>query len=107
MKGTNNHMSFYEFLVIKTQENYSRYYNIYASGKTPIALTQKPHPDYNEQILLSAEKIREADCIVVGGASGLSSAGGADFYYDDTPSYRQYFGKYAEKYSFWSWAWAV
>ncbi len=93
-------MSFYELLVMKTQENYSRYYGMYASGRTPIKLTKKPQPNYETQIRLFAETIQAADCVLVGGASGLSSAGGADFYYDNTPSYRQYFGKYAEKYGF-------
>ena len=34
----------------------------------------------------------------MGGASGLSAAGGGDFYYGDTPSFREHFGKFAEKY---------
>lgn len=34
-------MSYYENLVMKTQENYSRYYSMYASGKTPIKLSQE------------------------------------------------------------------
>ena len=38
--------------------------------------------------------------IVVGGASGLSAAGGGDFYYSDTPSFREHFGKFADKYGF-------
>ena len=32
------------------------------------------------------------------GAGGLSAAGGGDFYYGDTPSFREHFGKFAEKY---------
>ena len=38
--------------------------------------------------------------MVVGGASGLSAAGGGDFYYEDNDSYRKYFGPFAEKYHF-------
>ena len=30
-------MSFYEKLVMQTQMNYSRYYSLYAAGKTPYA----------------------------------------------------------------------
>lgn len=44
--------------------------------------------------------MQEAECIVVGGASGLSAAGGGDFYYSDTPSFREHFGKFADKYGF-------
>ena len=47
---------------------------------------------YGTSRKLMNEKIKEADCIVVGGASGLSSAGGGDFYYEDTPSFRRFFG---------------
>ena len=93
-------MSFYEELVLKTQTNYSRYYNLYAAGKTPYELSHRPDLPYPEQIARLVQEIREADCILVGGASGLSAAGGGDFYYEDNPSYRKYFGKYAEKYHF-------
>ena len=93
-------MSFYEELVMRTQMNYSKYYSIYAAGKTPYILTDKASLPYGEQIELLTEWIKDADGILVGGASGLSAAGGGDFYYDDTPSYRRYFGKYAEKYGF-------
>ena len=93
-------MSFYEELVMRTQMNYSKYYSIYAAGKTPYILTDKASLPYGEQIEFLTEWIKDADGILVGGASGLSAAGGGDFYYDDTPSYRRYFGKYAEKYGF-------
>lgn len=93
-------VSYYEQLVMKTQENYSRYYGLYAAGKTPIKLSQKEFPSYEEQIRMFAQKVKEVDCIIVGGASGLSAAGGDDFYYEDNESYRKYFGKYAEKYHF-------
>ena len=46
------------------------------------------------------QELNEADCIVVGGASGLSAAGGGRFYYEDNASYRKYFGRFAEKYGF-------
>lgn len=93
-------MSFYENIVMETQMNYSMYYSLYASGRTAVRLSEKPSLPYDEQIKLFAHKVREADCIVVGGASGLSAAGGGDFYYEDNASYRKYFGKFAEKYGF-------
>ena len=93
-------MSMYENLVMQTQMNYSRYYGRYAAGKTPVRLSGREALPYEKQIEKLIEKIKEADCIVVGGASGLSSAGGGDFYYEDTPSFRRYFGKFAEKYGF-------
>ena len=93
-------MSFYEDLVMQTQMNYSRYYSVYASGGTPYELSDKKPLPYKEQIEELVRQVKEAECVVVGGASGLSAAGGGDFYYGDTPSYRKYFGKYAEKYGF-------
>ena len=76
-------MNFYDDLVMQTQMNYSKYYHIYASGSTPYQLTdQKPLP-YSEQINRLVQEVKEADCVVVGGASGLSAAGGGDFYYED------------------------
>ena len=93
-------MSFYENLVMQTQMNYSRYYSLYAAGKTPYALSEKPALPYEEQIQRLVKEIEEAECVLVGGASGLSAAGGGDFYYEDNASYRKYFGKYAEKYHF-------
>lgn len=93
-------MSFYEDLVTQTQMNYSQYYNIYASGKSPYVMSEKPQLPYQEQIERLVREIKEADCVIVGGASGLSASGGGDFYYEDNDSYRKYFGKYAEKYHF-------
>ncbi len=93
-------MSFYENLVMQTQMNYSRYYSLYAAGKTPYALSEKPALSYEEQIERLVKEIREAECVLVGGASGLSAAGGGDFYYEDNASYRKYFGEYAKKYHF-------
>ena len=71
-------MSCYENLVMKTQMNYSRHYSIYASGGTAVVLSkQKPLP-YEEQIQEFVRRVQEAECIIVGGASGLSAAGGGD-----------------------------
>ena len=91
-------LTFYENLVLQTQGNFERYYSVYAAGKTPYVLADKPAIPYDEQIHTIAEKIKEADCILVGGASGLSAAGGGDFYYEDNASFRKYFGKFADKY---------
>ena len=93
-------MSFYEDLVMKTQMNYNKYYRLYMMGRTPYELSDKPCAPYKEQIAALIEKINTADCVIVGGASGLSAAGGGDFYYEDSPSFRQYFGKFAKKYGF-------
>lgn len=93
-------MSFYENLVLQTQMNYSKYYGLYASGKTPYRLSEKEPQPYEQQIEALLAEIESAECIVVGGASGLSAAGGGDFYYEDNESYRRYFGKYAERYHF-------
>ena len=94
------YMSFYEDLVTQTQMNFERYYGVYASGRTPYQLAEKKPLPYHEQIRRLVREIRDADCVVVGGASGLSAAGGGDFYYEDNASFRKYFGKFAEKYHF-------
>ena len=93
-------MSFYEDLVMQTQMNYSKYYHVYASGSTPYQLSDKRPMAYQEQIQRLVQEIKTADCVVVGGASGLSAAGGGDFYYEDNASFRKYFGKFAKKYHF-------
>lgn len=93
-------MSFYENLVIKTQQNYSHYYGLYTSGKTAVKLSKKQPQPYEEQVRTFAQWVRDADCVVVGGASGLSAAGGGDFYYEGTSSFWKYFGKFASKYGF-------
>ncbi|MGI6721038.1 MAG: SIR2 family NAD-dependent protein deacylase [Anaerovoracaceae bacterium] len=93
-------MSFYEELVTEAQMNYSRYYSIYMRGGTAIELSKKEPLPYEQQIKKFAEMVSDAECIVVGGASGLSAAGGGNFYYEDNAAYRKYFGKFAEKYGF-------
>jgi len=93
-------MSFYEDLVIQAQMNDLRYHSLYASGRTPIKLSDRTPPPYAEQVERFAHWVQDAECVVVGGASGLSAAGGGDFYYEDTASFREYFGKFAEKYGF-------
>ncbi len=93
-------MLFYEDLVMQAQGNYGKDYSVYASGSTPYQLTDKEPLPYSEQINRLVQQIREADCVVVGGASGLSASGGGDFYYEDNASYRKYFRPFAEKYHF-------
>jgi glycerate-2-kinase len=93
-------MNFYDDLVMQTQRNYSNYYPINASGSTPYPLTDKKPLPYSEQIQRLVQEVKDADCVVVGGASGLSAAGGGDFYYEDNDSYRKYFRPFAEKYHF-------
>ncbi len=93
-------MNFYERLVNQTQMNYSYNYPTYSTGGTVYPLSRKQKTSYEEQLKTLINKIEEADCVIVGGASGLSAAGGGDFYYEDNASYRKYFGKYAEKYGF-------
>ena len=93
-------MTSYENLVMQTQLNYSRYYSVYAHGGTPYRLSHTMKPSYEEQIENFAHKVEAADCILVGGASGLSASRGGDFYYSDNDSYRKYFGPFAEKHGF-------
>ena len=62
-------MSFYEDLVMQTQMNYSRHYNLYASGRIPYALAKKTEIPYEEQIRRLVKEIAVADCVLVGGAS--------------------------------------
>lgn len=67
-------MNFYDDLVMQTQMNYSKYHPIYASGSTPYQLTDKKPLPYSEQINRLVQEVKEADCVVVGGASRLSAA---------------------------------
>ena len=92
-------MNLYEELVMLSQENFTKYYGVYASGHSPYKMSEKSE-NYEHQLNHFIEFLNDADCIIVGGASGLSAAGGGDFYYDDTPSYRKYFGRFADKYGF-------
>lgn len=93
-------MSFYEDLVTRTQLNYQNYYDLYAQGETPYELSTLKPLTYQDQITKLVDAINAAEVILVGGASGLSAAGGGDFYYADNASFRKYFGKFAKKYHF-------
>ena len=91
-------MTSYEQLVTRSQLNFERYQAIYASGGVPYELAEPSPFTYEQRVERLAHEVAEADCVLVGGASGLSAAGGGDFYYGDTPSFREHFGKFAEKY---------
>ena len=93
-------MTPYERLVVELTEASFSYQSIYRKGGTPYKLTAKEPLPYERQIEEFARLVEESDCILVGGASGLSAAGGGDFYYEDNESYRAHFGKFAEKYGF-------
>ena len=93
-------MTPYEQLVIELTEASYRYQFVYRQGGTPYKLTERDPLPYERQIEEFARLVEESDCILVGGASGLSAAGGGDFYYEDNESYRAHFGKFAEKYGF-------
>ena len=52
-------MTFYEELVMQTQMNFSKYYGMYASGKTPYILTEKKPLSYPEQISRLVRELNE------------------------------------------------
>lgn len=93
-------MTPYEQLVVELTQASMAYRSAYLQGGTPYKLTDKEPLPYDEQIEEFARLVEWSDCILVGGASGLSAAGGGDFYYEDNESYRAHFGKFAEKYGF-------
>lgn len=49
---------------------------------------------------LLLDHINEADAILIGAASGMSSAAGHTFYYQNDDTFKRVFGKFAEKYGF-------
>lgn len=77
-------MSFYKDLVMQTQMNFKKYYGIYRRGGTPYELAGPSKLSMDEKIDRLVQEIRDADCVIVGGASGLSAAGGGNFYYETT-----------------------
>jgi hypothetical protein len=48
--------SLYEQLVMATQVNYQQYFGVYASGKTPVALTAREPLPYDQQLDVFAKK---------------------------------------------------
>lgn len=76
-------MTFYENLVIELTNRSFSLHAAYRSGGTPYELSDREPEPYDQQIKDFARMIEEADCVLVGGASGLSAAGGGDFYYED------------------------
>lgn len=94
-------MNFYENLVHQAGNNFYRYSYIYQSGKAPVEISERDQKiPYEEKIQKIAEAVQDAEAIVVGTASGMSTAAGQDFYYESTPTFQKYFGKYEKKYGF-------
>ena len=93
-------VTLYEQLVIELTNRSFSLQAAYRSGGTPYELSDRESEPYDQQIKDFAHMIEEADCVLVGGASGLSAAGGGDFYYEDNATYRRHFGKFAERYGF-------
>lgn len=94
-------MNFYENLVHLAGNNFYQYSYIYQRGQAPVEVSERDKSvPYEEKIAKIADAIRDAEAIVVGAASGLSTAAGQDFYYESTPTFKKYFGKYGEKYGF-------
>lgn len=93
-------VTLYEQLVIELTNRSFSLQAAYRSGGTPYELSDREPEPYDQQIKDFARMIEEADCVLAGGASGLSAAGGGDFYYEDNATYRRYFGKFAERYGF-------
>ena len=93
-------MTLYEQLVIELTNRSFSHQAAYRSGSTPYELSGSEPLPYGQQVETFARMVEEADCVLVGGASGLSAAGGGDFYYEDNATYRRHFGKFAERYGF-------
>ena len=93
-------VTLYEQFVIELTNQSFSLQAAYRSGGTPYELSDREPKPYEQQIEDVARMIDEADCVLVGGASGLSAAGGGDFYYEDNAAYRKHFGKFAERYGF-------
>ena len=93
-------MTSYEQLVIELTQRSISHQAAYRGGGTPYELSDREPAAYREQVKAFARAVEGADCVLVGGASGLSAAGGGDFYYEDNATYRKHFGKFAERYGF-------
>ena len=93
-------MTSYEQLVIELTQRSFSHHAVCRNGGTPYDLSDRNPAPYGQQIETFARMIEDADCVLVGGASGLSAAGGGDFYYDDNATYRKHFSKFAERYGF-------
>ena len=93
-------MTPYEQLVIELTSRSFAYQTAYRNGGTSYDLSNRESAAYKQEIETFTRMIEEADCVLVGGASGLSAAGGGDFYYEDNASFRKHFGKFAERYGF-------
>ncbi len=68
-------MTFYENLVTETQMRGMMARGYFSGGQSAYSMTKKNPLPYEEQLALYLQKLDEADCVIVGGASGLSAAG--------------------------------
>lgn len=94
-------MNFYEQLVHQAGSNFYRYSHIYQSGGAPVEISNRDKSlTYEEKIEKVSSLIKDSEVIVVGAASGMSTAAGQDFYYEPTESFRKYFGAFEKKYGF-------
>ena len=73
-------MTPYEQLVVELTQASFPYQSVYRQGGTPYKLTSREPLPYGKQIEEFARLVEQADCILIGGASGLSAAGGGDFF---------------------------
>lgn len=69
-------VTLYEQLVIELTNRSFSLQAAYRSGGTPYELSDREPEPYDQQIKDFARMIEEADCVLAGGASGLSAAGG-------------------------------
>lgn len=61
-------------------------------------ITEGDQKEYNVVIQKVKNAIKNADYILIGGASGMSSAGGPDWYNDGDPTYLRNFQDIENKY---------
>ena len=71
-------MTSYEQLVVELTDRSFFHQAAYRNGGTPYELSDCQPAPYEQQIETFARMVEEADCVLVGGASGLSAAGGGE-----------------------------
>lgn len=62
--------------------------------------TQEKRSDHRKNVDQLLDKINESDAILVGAASGMSSAAGHDYYYRRSETFVKWFGDFEKKYGF-------
>lgn len=55
---------------------------------------------HTENVSALLEKIREADAILIGAASGMSASCGYHFFYSNDDIFNKYLGEFHQKYGF-------